>query len=225
MKSSLIAIALVLLGTVASHASTIVQNGSFEDGAPVTSIRGQSFESLAARGGRNWDIFSELNGWQTVSGPGIEVQTNRTLRSINALDGQHYLELDSTRNSTIGQSVDLSAGRYALSFWYAPRTGSVDSNGIDFSVGSPSATLLSDGVRGPLGAFRVGTWTEVVREFTVTETGAYDLRFAATGRSDSLGGLIDDVSISPVPLPLPGALLLAGLGGLVAMRRRKGAQA
>ena len=65
-----------------------------------------------------------------------------------------------------------------------------------------------------------GTWTEIVARFTVGTDGLYALQFGATGTADTLGGLIDNVSISAVPLPAAGWMLLAGLGGIAMVRRR-----
>ncbi|MDO5704531.1 MAG: VPLPA-CTERM sorting domain-containing protein, partial [Paracoccus sp. (in: a-proteobacteria)] len=43
--------------------------------------------------------------------------------------------------------------------------------------------------------------------------------------ASSQGGNVrfDDISVAPVPLPAAGLMLLAGIGGLAALRRRKAA--
>lgn len=60
--------------------------------------------------------------------------------------------------------------------------------------------------------------------FTPGTTGAYDLSFSNAG-GDNVGALLDNVSVSAVPEPETLAMLLAGLGliGTVARRKSKAA--
>jgi len=204
------ALALTLLAGTAG-AATIVQNGSFED---VT-------DGTVTHDGGSWKVYSAIPGWDATAGQGIEVQTNTI---ISAQDGDNYVELDSHpskgSNSAMAQSVWLDIGSYVLSFWYSPRTSDAGTNGIEYSVGS----LLSGSVTGPGSdpMTSVGSWTEILAEFTVETADNYDLVFAATGTENKLGGFVDNVSISAVPVPAAGVLLLTALGGLGLARRRKG---
>lgn len=211
------AIVAVVASLGAASAATVV-NGSFEEAPSVVGKRGNSFADMmnVASGKQSWDIWQTLPGWTTASGAGIEVQTNGTLKKIDAQDGSYYVELDSKNNSSMEQQVTLSAGTYDLSFYYAPRDKDANSNGIDFSIGS-----LAGNVAGPNAEFPRFEWTEVTRRFSVATDGSYTLSFAASGASNSLGGLIDNVSISEVPLPASAALLLGGLAGFGALRRKK----
>ena len=56
----------------------------------------------------------------------------------------------------------------------------------------------------------------------MVQAGSYDLQFAAAGRGNSVGGLIDNVSLAAVPLPATGLGLIGALAGLTALRRRRG---
>ena len=207
MKRLYLASAAVgLLLSLPAQAATIVENGSFE-----------SFNA-GGLNGSGWGVFASIPGWTTLSGPGIEIQTNPTLGTINAQDGLAYVELDSHNNTSMGQSVALGVGRYALSFWYSPRVSTLGDNGIDYSIAG-----LSGNVSGPsiIPVTAVGLWTEITSVFSISTAGSYNLVFAATGIDNSLGGLIDNVSISAVPVPAAGFLLVGALGGLAALRRRR----
>ena len=213
-----LAVASVLLGAPVS-AATIVTNGSFESGVPGNTPglnNGALFGNLNSSG-PSWDRWRNIDGWRTVSGSGIEVQSNRTLSTIDAQDGTHYVELDSNSNSRMVQTVGLKAGSYLLSFWYSPRTGAARTNPIEYNLGGIVGGKVTNGF---LGA-RVGSWTEILQKVVIKKSGQYDLYFAGVGISDSYGGLIDTVSVAPVPLPAAGFGLMAALGGLAALRKRR----
>jgi len=215
----------------ASAEAVSIVNGDFEDvsshspGAGLAN--GAALPSLASGPGASWDVFTSIGGWTAVNGPGIEVQTNRTLGSIDAHSGEHYIELDShtlpDSNTRMEQLLgSLAPGLYELSFFYSPRTNTAGSNLIDVAV-SGAGALFSDLITEADGA--VGVWTEITRSFLVPEgAGPVTLSFAAAGTEDTLGGFLDTVSISStvssVPLPPALPLLAAGIGLIALMRRR-----
>ncbi|WAC72965.1 DUF642 domain-containing protein [Roseateles sp. SL47] len=171
-----------------------------------------SFESNVLRNG-TWANFGSIDGW-TVGNKGVEVRDNI---SGSALDGQNFVELDSTGNSSISQSFATVAGyTYELSFSYAnrPDNRGAASNGISWSVGSLSGTV---------GQNTSTSWAT----YTTTFVGTGDvmtLSFAGIGRSDSYGTSLDNVSvsvISTVPEPQSYALMLAGLGTVTLLSRRR----
>ncbi|TXD85738.1 PEP-CTERM sorting domain-containing protein, partial [Mitsuaria sp. TWR114] len=121
----------------------------------------------------------------------------------------------------------VAGASYTLSFAYTNRPdnqGAV-SNGLTWQIGDLS---------GKVGNNTDTTWQTFSTTFTGTGS-PMTLRFGATGRSDSYGTSLDNVVVSTlsaggnasaVPEPHSLALMLAGLGamGFVA-RRRKGGKA
>ncbi len=190
-----------LLATPLMASANLVTNGSFE---------------ANAQGSNSWNIYSNLSGW-TGGRAGIELRNNV---AGAAFDGNNYVELDTTQNSEMWQTIDTSLGQnYDLSFAYSPREGvSSASNGIEVFWNG-----LSLGVFTGSGAPNGNTWS--VQNLSVTGAASSSLlMFQAVGTSDSYGGSLDAVSLTAaVPEPETYALMLAGLAavGFVARRRRE----
>ncbi|MGV8954748.1 MAG: VPLPA-CTERM sorting domain-containing protein [Cypionkella sp.] len=210
MKTFLAASALSMAVVGAASAATIVQNGSFEIGT----------EGLTTP---NWAIYpGGLPGWDTTQG-GIEIQTAGTV-GLTPYEGNHYAELDGNSNYTMSQTVDLRVGSHEMAFAYSPRINNIATNTVAYGLGSNSlGGLFAEFVTGPGGVSgtAIGAWNLITTKFFVETAGKYVLSFAGGGSSDSLGGFVDAVSISAVPVPAGGLLLLGALGGLAALRRRK----
>ncbi len=194
------AIAAVLGASSFANAATLVQNGSFED----TVVNSGS-----------WGIFNSLPGWTTDTGNGIEVRNNAV---GTAQDGNNFVELDTTANSNMMQTISTVLGQvYQLTFWYSPRINMpANTNGVEAWWGN---TLLTTPAITGIGGTS-NNWTSYT--YSVTGTGSDVLKFKAVGNSDTFGGNIDNVSLSAVPLP--GAALLFGsalLGFMGFSNRRK----
>ncbi|MEO5615367.1 MAG: VPLPA-CTERM sorting domain-containing protein [Cypionkella sp.] len=209
-------VASLAIGSFAS-AATIVQNGSFEVDPGVAGDRGLTYTDIAAGTGGGWDIYDSLPGWAADT-DGVEVQTKHTI-PLTPFDGDYYVELDTTQNSGISQTVTLGVGKYLMSFAYSPRIASVTTNAISYGIDTLFGSIVN-GPGGELGTV-IGEWTVITKEFVVTTAGDYSMFFDATFSSDSLGGFVDNVQIAAVPVPAAGFLLFGALGGLAALRRRK----
>ena len=207
MNKTLLATILAVATAGSASAATIVQNGSFED------LGGQELN----RG--SWGLFEAIPGW-TSPRDKIEVQTEGTV-GLTPQDGHNYVELDANNNSTLKQMISLGRGAYELVFYYSPRVQNPQfgsTNNIDVQIGG---LLDTDVGPAPSEELPFGEWTEIRTTFISKAAGDYMLTLNGRGRSDSLGGFIDNVSIAPVPVPAAGVLLLAGLGALGAAKRRK----
>lgn len=186
---------------------------------PVNLLINGSFEYPTVPNG-TWVQDGSLSGnasfgWEYDPGQVVEIRNNAV---GTAQDGYNYVELDSTNNMSIWQTIATTVGQaYEISFWYSPRIDQpASTNGINVYWG---VTLLSDptitGDGGSINDWVKYTYTAVATGITST------LKFSAEGASDSFGGNIDNVAISTVPLP--GAALMFGsaLLGAGVLRRRK----
>jgi hypothetical protein len=169
---------------------------------------------------RGYAVFGAAGGWQGGAA-GIEVQSRGV--AGRAFSGQNLVELDSTRNSSMW--LDLPRGRYTVSYWYSPRPNvGDDSNIIALSWHDSLGGAELDRVSGDGG--RQTLWQR--REVTFRGEGGR-LSFAAAGRSDSLGGYLDDITITRAAVPelSTWVMLIAGFGmvGMAARRRQRGVAA
>ena len=197
-----------LIASIGSaHAADIVTDGGFES---ITQAAGSS------------DVYTTLPGWTTVAGPGIEV---RNQDAGNAFEGQNFVELDSSANSSMIQTLSTVAGTsYTVSFEYSAREGTpASTNPIDVLWnGQLLGTPTLDGTNQSGNVWQAYS-------YTVTGTGSDVLEFAAAGTSDGLGGSLDAVSVdgatvAAVPEPSTVSLMFGGLAMVGAALRHRRAQ-
>jgi len=184
-------------------ASNLLVNGSFEN--PI-------------QGEGTWNVYASIPGWVTTSGPGLEIRNSVV---GEAQDGQNFVELDSHNaidtNSVIAQTISglTAGGTYEVSYWYSPRIGQPDTtNGIK-ALWNGTQQYAFTGEGGS-----TNNWYNLT--FLVTAlSGTNTLSFGAFGTDDSLGGNIDNVSLSADPLPAAAWLFGSALLGFGVLRRKQ----
>ena len=209
--------------------ASLIVNGSFEqvifeDGSQSHGqVKNTNLADFQHKN-KGWDIFEVIPGWFTSVGNGIEIQKNIVTRSQ---DGNQHVELDSHRrggsNSMMTQTLTslIIGDEYQLEYYYKPRTNNQNDNGINvywFETGtsfsnSIPAIYTSDGTRR-----QQPNWQLQSMSFTAQAT-SMDLSFAATGSQNTLGGLIDNVSlvnVTQVPEPSTLIMFLLPIGLMVA---------
>jgi hypothetical protein len=191
-------VALLLAGVASLANANLIVNGDFEGNVGLT--------------GTNWGVYNAINGWTKLSGAGIEVERNTI---VTAQSGSQYVELDSHNNSSMYQQLTgLSVGEsYLLSFWYHARTNNGgNDNGIDVSWGASAPGLLQLAVANETLQSTNNLWIEKTLSLFANQSTMY-LTFAATGWNNSLGGFIDNVSLTKAAsVPESSGLVLFGLG-------------
>jgi PEP-CTERM motif len=204
MRNILLALSLAVPLAASANVTELIVNGGFEADHQAAGTFG---------------IYQNLTGF-TGGALGIELRNNR---AGTAFEGNNFVELDTTGNSSLSQSFATIANQaYTLSFAYSPRAGiSPASNGIEVLFNNNSLGIFTgDGVGQSNNVFSTQTLSLLGIGGTST------LLFRAVGTSDSFGGSLDAISVtttSPVPEPETYAMMLAGLGllGFIARRRKK----
>jgi len=208
LVKSLLAVSIAAAAFGAQAATNLVANGSFETG------------TLAG-----WNVSG------TASVPGVAVQAlnaasfyGETVNAQDAAAGTKAVYFVSDKSSqTLSQSVYLAAGTYNIGFSaYAPLNGIANAGAATFTGSIAGVTLANYSVTSG------GVWNNYSGTQTITSAGHYDVAFTfnTTGGA-SKDIVIDSVYVvaAPVPEPETYAMMLAGLGLMGAIARRRKSKA
>ncbi|MDG4649148.1 hypothetical protein P6F26_11885 [Roseibacterium sp. SDUM158017] len=187
----------------------------------------------------NWQVYADgFGAWSSNSGTGIEVQRTGAVGGVSAYSGVQYVELDSDTarggdgtasgtNSSMTRTVSLTAGWYNLTWYYLPRTNTANDNLISVFVDGAGEAVGTNLIGEENGTrSQISTWLPVSYRFYVDGTdNDYGITFLAGGTENTLGGFIDDVSLSEVPVPASLGLLAPAIALLGAMGWRRNRKA
>lgn len=192
LKSALLAASLV--AATAAHAQSIT-NGSFETPDVPSG---------------DYDVVNYAqSGWGNTNGA-FRIYDLASL----AADGDQFARVLS--GSALYQSFSVAAGAYSVSF-FASGIGdaklfeSSDVGGLGFSFVS-SAPVTSTAFNSASG------WTQYSFGFNTPTANSFHLAFVAAPGGNAF---IDGVSVTAVPEPETYAMMLAGLGAIGFMARRR----
>ena len=195
LKLGLVFTALVM---AAISSANLIVNGSFE--TPNT--------------GTGWGIYAndKVGGWFAEQNS-MEVGA-ATVYGVTGQTGKQVLEMDATGNAKVSQNVNTLKTSYTITLDAAMRkniaasscTLSILWNDVVIANIAPTSTAMAS------------------FSYTVQGTGKMDkLSLLGTGKSDSYGGLVDNVQLNPsaAPVPEPASFAVIGVGIAGFLRRRR----
>ena len=193
----------IALSALGAQAQNLVQNGSFE---MLTNTSVSGGYAVINAGSTN------ITGW-TVGGNSVDVINGAfgaiSGNSIDMLGSPGPGSLSQTVNTVIGQTYDIS---FALSYNSVPQNGTVL-----FSLNNDPASSFS-------AASNTAPFTTIAFQYMATQA-LTTLTFASTGGAGGSGVVLDNVAmVSAVPEPETYAMMLAGLGLMGAVARRRKAK-
>lgn len=164
--------------------------------------------------GNAYGLNAVPTGWTVTNGT-VDIIGPLFFNLCGAGNGK-CIDLDGSSSDAgiLSKSLNLTAGvQYTASFQLAgnQRGGLTDTGTVAFGFGGTNLNYSLTSAQ----AF--STYQLV---FTPGSTGFYSLSFANAG-GDNVGALLDNVSVTAVPEPETYAMLLAGLGLMGAVVRRK----
>lgn len=198
-KKMLMTVMVLILPVMAMAGPTIVSNGSFETGTDPG-----SFTTLGSSS-------TNITGWTVIN------SVDYIGTYWQAADGSRSLDLDGNSQGGVKQTLTTVTGQtYLVEFYMSGNpdhgtndmlmTVSADSSSQQFTFTTSSNTHTDM------------QWTKYTASF-VAQAGSTVLTFQSD-TAGAYGPALDNVSVSAVPVP--GAILLVGLGtGLVGAIRRR----
>jgi hypothetical protein len=228
LKKSFIAMAL-LSAAAGAHSANLLTNGSFEAGTFTGGSFGFPLAQQLTPGSTTmpgWTVVGAELAWFKTGQAGITTQDG-----LYALDLTGFCDLGTGCGApgvfgAVTQTLSTVPGAtYRLSFYGGTYAFNANTPSLVATAGSVTQSFALPGVGTPAS----GTWQQFAFNF-VASSASTAITFGGSGTA--VGGVIpylglDNVSVDlvslPVPEPTSWALMLAGLGSLLTMARRRGA--
>ncbi|MGC9492254.1 tandem-95 repeat protein, partial [Vibrio genomosp. F10] len=165
----------------------------------------ESFEGMTSTS--RWTVIQgdQLGEWKATYG--LEVQHDGLI--AKATDGDYLAELDADQNTSISTTIDTSGqDSLRVEFDYNPRhNGGNTSSNMTFSVAGVTITVNADGTLTDHDGLDVqisevdsNGWYRITGQFDVASDDTV-ISFAGSGASDSLGALLDNISVTGIQQP------------------------
>jgi len=161
--------------------------------------------------------FSGITGWDVTNGSVDHVGS-----LWEADDGSQSVDLVGAGfDGAISQTVSglIAGGLYRLSWAESGNPGlPQNARSMGITVGSMPTVFNTIDITGNSEADM--NWVVRSLEFRA-ESADVTITFSSGTGDQAKGAALDNVTLAPVPLPAAGLLMLAGLGGIAGLRRRK----
>ena len=193
--SKFLAATVLAIGSLSAHADSLITNGTFEDFSGTPLVSGYTVINAGS---------SALTGW-TVGGTSVDLIAN----DYGAVSGYSIDMLGTPGPGSLSQSFATVIGQqYTLSF--------------DLSAnGGGDGKALTVSLTGVAPASYMGSTPFTTQTLNFVASNASTTLMFTSAASGYSGAVIDNVSVTAVPEPETYAMLLAGLGLMGAVVRRR----
>lgn len=225
MKNHRLFVSVLIANVMASpgyfnraHAALIV-NGHFD----TPDVTGSFVTFNAAPAGFGWSMFSDgtPNSTATTNILGVDVINTLWVGTGGTTNPDGIDQsLDIDRTSSIWQSFATSVGTsYILEFSYSHNRFAASASGR-VSVDGASSLISEDLVHSLPVTIGNMNWVTFTQSF-VADSDMTTLKFEGNIANNNLGFVVDNISVTAVPLPPAALLFQTGLLAILAFRGRK----